>query len=179
MATRQQVKAWVEQADADLLAARAESSDLRECHRRYWIQQAYEKAIKAYALMHWNGTAQEQSQFERLFLLQHSPLKTVAETMTPLSKALHVLDRDVRAFVLKNLSGEASTLLKIDSTTPRNAPEEISYRYPFLVDGKYTAPIAYEDWDGYQGNFMAARGAVERLLRAVRAELKLFGLKPS
>jgi hypothetical protein len=179
MATRQQVKAWIEQADADLLAARAESADLRECHRRYWIQQAYEKAIKAFALMRWNGGVEEHAQFERLFLLQHSPLKTVAETNTPLSKALHLLEREVQSFVRKNLAGEASTLLKIDSTTPRNAPEEISYRYPFLVDGEYTAPTAYEDWDGYQGSFMAARGAVERLLRAVRDELKLFGLKPS
>ena len=90
MATPTQVRTWIAQADADLVAARVEHDGLGECHRRYWLQQSYEKAIKAYALMRWTGGAEDEAQFARLFLLQHSPLKTVAEANTPLSKPLHL-----------------------------------------------------------------------------------------
>ena len=74
MATSTQVRTWIEQAHADLAATQVEDAGLRECHRRYWIQQSYEKAIKAYALMRWTGGPNDDAQFARLFLLQHSPL---------------------------------------------------------------------------------------------------------
>src|SRR5262245_30106391 len=63
MATPKQVKTWIEQARADLVASRAEAGGIRECHRRYWIQQSYEKSIKAYALMRWTGTALDEAEF--------------------------------------------------------------------------------------------------------------------
>jgi hypothetical protein len=47
VADLKQVKVWLIQARADLTAADATCQDLAECHRRYLIQQAYEKAIKA------------------------------------------------------------------------------------------------------------------------------------
>lgn len=176
MATPTQVKAWIEQADADLIAARVDDGGLRECHRRYWVQQSYEKAIKAYALMRWTGGPTEAAQFAHLFLLQHSPLKTVAQANTPLSKPLHLLARDVEAFV-RHLDN-ADLLLKIDATTPRSDPTEVSYRYPFLVDGDYKAPISYDDWDAYQGNALGAQAAVTRLLGAVKDELRIFARRP-
>jgi hypothetical protein len=44
MATSKQVKAWVEQAKTNPLASKVTTIGIGECHRRYWIQQAYEKA---------------------------------------------------------------------------------------------------------------------------------------
>jgi hypothetical protein len=176
MATSKQVKTWIQQAEADLDAARVEDARLGECHRRYWIQQSYEKAIKAYALMRWTGAAVDEPQFARLFLLQHSPLKTVTEATTPLSKPLHLLAREVETFV-RRLDNH-DLLLKIDATTPRNEPAEVSYRYPFLVDDEYRAPVFYREWDAYQGNFAGAQAAVGRLLSAVKDELKIFARSP-
>lgn len=176
MATSKQVKTWIEQAEADLVAARVRADGLGECHRRYWIQQSYEKAIKAFALMRWTGTAGDEAQFARLFLLQHSPLKTVVEANTPLSKPLHLLAREVEAFV--RALDNAAMLLKIDATTPRNDPAEVSYRYPFLVDGGYVAPASYEEWDAYQGNDAGAQAAVQRLLSSVKEEFKIFARTP-
>jgi hypothetical protein len=40
MATPEQVKAWIRQAEADLTAANVEAPGLAECHRRYWLQQS-------------------------------------------------------------------------------------------------------------------------------------------
>jgi hypothetical protein len=176
MATPTQVRRWVQQAEADLQASRATAESLGECHRRYWIQQSYEKAIKAYAMMRWAGTPAEEAEFTRLFLLQHSPLKNVSTAGAPLPKALHLLLREVLAFVLGLDNSEL--LLKIDATTPRNDPAEISYRYPFIVDGDYIAPISFDEWDGYQGNGAGAQAAVTRLLSAVKDELRTFARKP-
>jgi hypothetical protein len=176
MATSKQVRAWLEQADADLRASRVASESLHECHQRYWIQQSYEKAIKAYAIMRWTGIAADDAEFARLFLLQHSPLKTVSATNAPLSKPLHLLSREVEAFVRR--LDNADILLKIDATTPRNDPAEVSYRYPFVVDGDYIAPASFDGWDSYQGNTAGAQASVARLLSAVREEVRVFDRKP-
>jgi hypothetical protein len=177
MATSAQVRAWLDQAEADLRASGVQAGDLRECHRRYWIQQSYEKAIKAYALTRWNGAGGDEAQFAKLFLLQHSPLKAVAEANQPLSKALHLLARDVDAMV--DSIDNSGLLRRIDGTTPRSDPTEVSYRYPFVVvDGAYTAPASYDDWDRYQGNLLGARSAVSHLLRVVKDELQVFARTP-
>jgi hypothetical protein len=176
MATPKQVRTWIEQAEADLTAAGEDAAGLRECHRRYWIQQSYEKAIKAYALMRWSGTAADDTEFARLFLLQHSPLKAVVDANAPLSKPLRLLAREVESFV-RGLDN-ADMLLKIDATTPRNDPAQISYRYPFIEAGDYVAPASFEGWDAYQGNVAGACAAVGRLLGAVRKELKIFVRRP-
>jgi hypothetical protein len=176
MATPKQVRTWIEQAEADLAASRAKADGIRECHRRYWLQQSYEKSIKAYALMRWTGSAAQEREFAHLFLLQHSPLKTVSDANAPLSKELHLLRREVLAFV-HGLDND-KFLLQIDATTPRNDPAEVSYRYPFISDGDYVPPAAYEAWDTYQGNVEGALAAVGRLLKAVKDELSFFARKP-
>jgi len=137
----------------------------------------YEKAIKAYALMRWAGSPADEAQFTRAFLLQHSPLKTLVEVSTPLSKALYLLRREALAFVggLDN----AAVLLQIDATTPRNDPAETSYRYPFQHQRGFVAPASFDGWDAYQGNAMGACAAVGRLIGAVREERKLFGRRPA
>jgi hypothetical protein len=89
---------------------------------------------------------------------------------------LYLLAREAEAFI-RGLDN-ADILLKIDATTPRNDPAEVSYRYPFLVDGEYKAPVSYEDWDAYQGNVVGAQAAVSRLLSAVKEELKIFARTP-
>jgi hypothetical protein len=177
VATREQVEAWVEQAEADLQAASVASSSLRECHRRYWLQQSYEKSIKAYALMRWRGDAADEREFTKVFLLQHSPLKSMSDVSTPLSRAMYLLRREVEAFV-RSLDND-SLLMQIDATTPRNDPAEVSYRYPFLLrDGSYVPPASFEGWDDYQGNEKDARAAVTKLLRAVKGELRTFARAP-
>lgn len=172
MATPAQVDAWIEQAQADLFAARVQAEGVAECHRRYWIQQSYEKAIKAYALVRWAGPSSDEGEFSRQFLLQHSPLKTLSTVGSPLSKALHLLRREVLAFV--NGLDNAAVLLQIDATTPRNSPSEISYRYPFEHRGEYVSPASYDGWDVYQGNAMGACAAVSRLIAAVKEERRDF-----
>ena len=72
LATPEQVNTWIAQAEADLRASRVTGEGLCECHGRYWIQQSYEKAIKAYALMRWKGGPGEDAQFTRLFLLHYA-----------------------------------------------------------------------------------------------------------
>jgi len=173
MATPAQVDAWIQQAEADLRAARVVDEGIAECHRRYWIQQSCEKALKAYALMKWTeGAAAEELEFRRMFLLQHSPLKTLSGVGTPLTKRLHLLRREVVLFV--NGLDNAALLWKIDGTTPRNDPAETSYRYPFVHEGEYAAPAAFVGWDAYQGNATGACAAVNRLIAAVRDERSEF-----
>jgi hypothetical protein len=176
MATPRQARAWIEQAEADLRASRVTAAPLAECHCRYWLQQSYEKAIKAYAMMRWTGAAVDDAQLTRLFLLQHSPLRTLSEANTPLSKALHLLWREVEAFV-RGLDN-ADILLKIDATTPRNDPAEVSYRYPFVINGDDVAPVSFDGWDSYQGNLVGAQAAVTRLLSAVKDEHRVFARTP-
>ena len=176
MATTKHVKTWIEQAEADLVAAGVVTDGVGECHRRYWMQQSCEKAIKALALMRWTGSLGDDAQFTKEFLLQHSPLKAVAELNTSLSKPLHLLAREVEAFV-RALDNSAA-LLKIDATTPRNDPAKVSYRYPFIVDGDYVAPASYDEWDAYQGNQAGAEAAVRRLIGAVKDEFKIFARTP-
>ncbi len=54
----------------------------------------------------------------------------------------------------------------------------MSYRYPFMINGDYVAPSAYDDWDNYQGNSAGAQAAVKRLLAKVKAEFSNFGRAP-
>jgi hypothetical protein len=176
MATPKQVRSWIDQAEADLAAARADAGGVAECHRRYWLQQSYEKAIKALALMKWTGGAADEAEFTRQFLLQHSPLKKVGTTSTTLSKPLRALARELGAQVRRLDNGHV--LIKIDATAPTSDPAEVSYRYPFHRDGEFVPPASFDDWDDYQGNFMAAESAVRRLIGVVKDELKLFGRTP-
>ena len=67
------LKAWLRQANADLQAGCDERSV--ECHRRYWLQQACEKGIKALGMMHWSGPAADEGLLRAHFLHNHSPLR--------------------------------------------------------------------------------------------------------
>ncbi len=165
----ERLKAWIRQARADWEAGRATSGS--ECHRRYWLQQACEKGIKALGIVLWNGPAADDGRFRHHFLHQHSPLKELADEAAAdpkFPKSLHLLVRQLEAELAK-IDGEG-LLRKVDSTTPRKDPTEVSYRYPFVdTAGQEIAPVDWTatDWDAYQGNFAGVVAAIDRFLRAV------------
>ena len=138
-----------------------------ECHRRYWLQQACEKGIKALGLILWRGPASDEGVFRASFLHKHSPLKQLkSDPLLP--KSLRLLLRALET-ELERLDG-AGLLLKVDATTPRTDPTEVSYRYPFVdATGRDVAPVDWTsaDWDAYQGNIAGLVASVDRFLRAV------------
>jgi len=176
MAQLEEVSAWLAQAEADLNAARVEDARFAECHRRYWIQQGYEKAIKAYALIRWNGSSRDL-RFRMDFLLKHSPLKSIGATAS-LTKELYLLGREVESFV-RGL-GDAGLLMKIDDLETSSRPDQVSYRYPFRLQGGAAElpPSEYSDWEACLGNRMGSTAAVERLIRKVRGELRIARRRP-
>jgi len=73
------MKTWLRQADADLKAGQSRSNDALECHRRYWLQQACEKGIKALGIILWKGNL-DDTDFRKEFLHRHSPLKSLLDS---------------------------------------------------------------------------------------------------
>src|SRR5690606_37276212 len=67
------LRAWLRQANADLEAGRSGGGS--ECHRRYWLQQACEKGIKALGLVLWTGSPADDGLFRAHFLHNHSPFR--------------------------------------------------------------------------------------------------------
>lgn len=184
MATSEQVRPWIQQAKADLQAARVDSKGIAECHRRYWAQQVYEKAMKALTLIWFKGSEEEDNAL--CGLLSHSPLKHLERHIDdPKSalpkelsrKRLFTLERQVRAFVRTH--DEHGWLRRIDDLEPSKKPTDVSYRYPFF-DGEsnYIAPTDFRDWDSHLGGIAGAVGAVEKLLQAVDDEFKAFKRTP-
>ena len=167
----QLIRAWLRQANADLDAAR-DSSGALACHRRYWLQQACEKGIKALGAILWNGPAAYDKRFRSEFLYKHSPLKNLRET-PGIPKPLSLLLRELEA-ELRRIDGHG-LLAKVDSTTPTTDAMDVSYRYPFVdsSSGDIIAPVDFRGWDAYQGNEGGVISAVDRFLKAVRNRSKL------
>jgi hypothetical protein len=165
----ERLKAWLRQARSDLQAARDEGG--HECHRRYWLQQACEKGIKALGLVLWNGPGADEGAFRGHFLNKHSPLKQLETELgndPALPKSLRLLLRQIEV-ELEPLDGEG-LLRRIDATTPTTDPTQVSYRYPFRdSSGKEVAPRDWSatEWDAYQGNAPGAAAAIDRFLRSV------------
>jgi hypothetical protein len=163
------LRAWLRQARADLEAGRSDGGE--ECHRRYWLQQACEKGIKALGLILWRGSTSENGVFRGHFLHKHSPLKQLQKDVdndATLPKSLRLLLRAIES-ELGQLDGEG-LLRKVDATTPTTDPTEVSYRYPFRdSSGQDIAPVDWTptDWDAYQGNVAGVVASVDRFLRAV------------
>jgi hypothetical protein len=164
----ERLRAWIRQAQADLHAGRAE--DGAECHRRYWLQQACEKGIKALGLLLWRGTPADEGLFRHRFLHKHSPLDQLAKEVredAAVPKSLRFLLREIEA-ELSRLDG-AGLLRRVDGTTPTTDPVDVSYRYPFRANGLDVAPCDWRsaDWDSYQGNAIGIAAAIDRFLKAV------------
>jgi hypothetical protein len=166
--------AWIRQARADLDAGRAGVG--AECHRRYWLQQACEKGIKALGIVLWRGAAAEEGRFRQHFLHRHSPLKQLSAEVAAdasLPKSLHLLLRQLDA-ELGRIDGEG-LLRRVDSTTPTTDPTEVSYRYPFKdTAGSDVAPRDWNaaEWDAYQGNRIGVVAALERFLGSIENRRK-------
>ncbi|HEX3775064.1 MAG TPA: hypothetical protein VHV51_11410 [Polyangiaceae bacterium] len=176
MVTPRQVEQWLLQAESDLDAAEATAEGISESHTRYWLQQSYEKAIKAWGLMNWPFSADDEAQFHHVFLRRHSPFLFIDNTNAPLPKSIHLLRRAARTFV--NGLAYRNVLVKLDGTTPEFDETKVSYRYPFIADGEHVAPCAYEGWNAYQGESGEVRRSVRNFIREVRGELTLFGRAP-
>ena len=172
------IECWIKQSQADLKAARDANSEAEECHRRYWYQQSYEKAIKAYGLLKFRSDdPREEREFRQAYLRVHAPFTSLSGS--GFGGRLQVFGRQLRTF-LYSLDNSA-ILIKIDESIPTVDPARVSYRYPFLDDrtGTYIAPVDYHGWDAYQGNEEGVRSALDRLLRKVRDELIISRRSPS
>ncbi len=176
MATPKQVEQWLLQADSDLKAAEAASDDVSESHRRYWLQQSYEKAIKAWGLMKWKYNPDDEGHFRHVFLRRHSPFFFIDNTNAPLPRSIHLLQREARIFI--NELPYAATLIQLDATTPEFDETKVSYRYPFVADDEHIAPCSYDGWDAYQGDWGEVRRSVRLFIREVRGELAIFRRAP-
>jgi hypothetical protein len=165
----ERLRAWLRQARADLAAGRA--PNVAACHRRYWLQQACEKGIKALGLILWRGHANEEGMLRNYFLGRHSPLKQLAKEVANdpnVPRSFRFLLRQLET-EMRQLDG-ANVLERVDATTPSMDPMDVSYRYPFQDGaGAHVAPIDWtdSDWDAYQGNGQGLVAAIARFLDAV------------
>lgn len=157
----QHLQCWIRQAEADLIAAEAAVSEVRENHRRYWLQQSYEKAIKAWGMLRYDpaGPA-EQHEFLQHFLSRHGPFASRSAADIP--RRLFLLRRQLLAFLNDRLADHTNALTQVDGTIPQLDPGAISYRYPFVPpdSGEYISPSDYDGWDQYQCNWIRAQTAV-------------------
>ncbi|HEX7601229.1 MAG TPA: hypothetical protein VF316_06470 [Polyangiaceae bacterium] len=187
---------WLRQAKADEAASRATGA-LAECHRRYFLQQAYEKAVKALALA---CLTRKQSKDKQLssalgehFLHHHTPW-TVFSTKDDaawadelrlaygahgptLLRELKLLRQQVAVRMQDRADGRVVDAWKqIDGTRPRKAVDAVSYRYPF-VDDAHVDGVAPKDWNGwseYQGKEDVVRDAVAQLLRRAGDQVRIW-----
>ena len=164
------LRAWIRQARADLGAGCSLAGE--ECHRRYWLQQACEKALKAFGLILWHGP-EDDSVLRRRFLLQHSPLSVLAAE-PDLPKPLRALVREIKAELGQMDNGKL--LLQLEGTTPTTNATDVSYRYPFVdTDGNARAPADWTatDWNAYQGNAQGLSAALSRFLDRIERRRRL------
>ena len=182
-------KVWLRQARRDLAAARGGVSD--ECHRRYWYQQSYEKAIKAYAItLVTSKDAQVLSGFRDAFLRHHAPLAVAKESGEEGIEALEdrlrrnypkrweeivktvVNVRRLTESFVDNLN-HARSVRKIDSTHPSLAVSAVSYRYPFQPKGskQSVAPADWKGWSSYQGVESTIQKALDELIDGVALQV--------
>ncbi len=168
------LKAWLRQARADLDACvGAGSSALTECHRRYLLQQACEKGVKALGLVLWGEQTTDVASFHRFFLHRHDPLSRLGE-QEGLPRSLWALLRQLNTEL--DTIDNAILLRQVDGTSPSTDPTSISYRYPFVDNrtGDVVAPVDVQTdtWDSYQGNEMGVVRAVGRLLDRVEGRIR-------
>lgn len=176
-------RSYVEQAKADSRVAHVKHEDVRSCHTRYFLQQAYEKAIKAYMLAKLGTEHVNVEHILRDTILgSHSPLADFRpeEDLTELQerltrqypdhwqrgiKVLKTLRRE--AYGLLNGRPTANVLVRLDATRQSIRADVPSYRYPFFRGGEAITPSRWEGWDDYQGSFDDVAKAVEDLLNTV------------
>jgi HEPN domain-containing protein len=165
-------KCLLRQANYDLVAAQAGAAEIRENHRRFWLQQAYEKALKAWAILDFRSRdASEAMAFEKVYLLGHSPLYRFQHpNLEKHVNISRVLSRSLRTFLNRSLTAEDIRILEtIDAMVPSDDPSVVSYRYPFLDPGSQAliAPSDFTAWDEIQGTHVQVGSTLRRLIRKV------------
>ena len=176
-------RSYLEQAKADFRASRVTHDDVRPCHTRYWLQQAYEKAMKAHMLAKLGQEDKEVEQVLRDTILgSHSPLADFrpGEDLGELEKrwtrqvpnhwkrglkVLKMLRRE--AYGLLHGQRGANVLAKLDATRQSIRVDLPSYRYPFFQGNEQIIPSRWEGWDDYQGALDDVVSAVGDLLGIV------------
>jgi hypothetical protein len=158
------------QAEADLEAARLAA--LAACHRRYLVQQSCEKAIKALGWATYvPPKGGDGSEINSLFFNRHDPLlRLTTEEKKKLTKPAHALLRNIETLLRR--FQRRTTLEHIDATTPSSDAKRISYRYPFVSNDEWIAPADYDHWDDYQGRIDDVIDTADKLIRAVRSEIR-------
>jgi hypothetical protein len=178
-------RTYLQQARADFRACQLQTSDFAECHRRYFLQQAFEKALKSFLLVKL-GVGNEDEQVEFLLrdtiLGSHSPLADfppgadLAELEEQLVrrypkhwergiKLLKMLRREAAGLIER--SGAGPVLRKIDGTRQSIRAQVPSYRYPFFEDRLEITPATWGAWDTYQGTWHTVVPAVHNLIETV------------
>lgn len=171
-ADQDEVWAWLEQAKADLQAASVLVDENTESHRRYWLQQAYEKAVKAFGLSLLESPSEEhRAELRGGFLRHHDPVRSF-EAHPPASKVISALKRRLSTFVRSH--PEYPTLDRLEEHKARLDSSSMSYRYPFkrAQDATWIAPARFADWSELLGSFDKSREAVRSFVTAVENEHK-------
>jgi hypothetical protein len=175
-------KLWFQQARADRDASKA--AKISDCHKRYLLQQAYEKAIKALGLACMNEHQAKDKKIASAlgdyFLHHHTPMTVFssdddAERLGEIQAAYPKFGENVHR-QLKTIRMQIVTILrdgtdakvvkiweKIDATRPTKSIDSVSYRYPFVDPQNQLgiAPCAWTGWDAYQGPEQDVRDAVD------------------
>jgi hypothetical protein len=188
---------WLEQAKADAAASKVKTG-LAECHRRYLLQQAYEKGVKALGLACLTRDQLAKGQFASAlgdcFLHHHTPMTVFTtkdddeweeELRRAYKGAWQALLKELKALrnqvALRMGQGADKKLVdawkRVDATRPRKAVDAVSYRYPF-VDQKLhpdgVAPKSWQGWDAYQGPEGTVREAIAELLKRAGGQLTIW-----
>jgi hypothetical protein len=188
---------WLRQARLDFRAAQVAHDGILDCHRRYWFQQSYEKAIKAFAIAAISDADDQFLQvFQDYFLRHHSPVfffglksqawddvelelrKRFPNSWESVLRQLRLLRRSLEQFekTLKNWS----TLQRIDATMPSLSPNVVSYRYPFFERANRPetaiAPADFKGWAVYQGDESTVNQAIQELFDRVGERVQLSKL---
>lgn len=187
-------KLWLEQSRADLSAAQSNGAGILECHRRYWLQQAYEKAIKALMLAKLDGPDRRNPQVllivRDVLLRSHTPLQDLPseETREQMRerlekqypgqwqrgvKVVYLLVREIKQFIVSQTA--RGVLERIDDTRPSISADVPSYRYPFFEGDSAITPARWQGWTAYQGDEAAVVAALTELTAAVGKALPLSG----
>jgi hypothetical protein len=136
--------AFLEQAKSDEQASG--STGLPEATARYLLQQACEKAIKAFGYCIYTERRGDKRHVDGIFFNRHDPVTALNEVaIADLPNGVRILRRALVEFL--DAFSERATLDHIDATTPSLNPNAISYRYPFLLDGEWVAPSNFDRWN--------------------------------
>ncbi len=187
-----QPNVWLEQAKSDEKASAAKQ--LNECHRRYFMQQAYEKSVKALGLAILTRNQKSDKPFASVlgdyFLNHHTPLTVLSESVTDdakndikkrypkkhekLIKQLTTFRIQLKRRMLDKVDAKVEGIWKkIDATRPSKNSSKVSYRYPFLDGAIEIAPCAYNKWDAYQGSRTDVENAIKELFMRAGNAVKI------